>query len=266
MDQKYLICELVKEPEFLNGKILYQSLYEINKSMLEKLNELELQVNDFKDYVEMWIHEVKIPLSHLTLAVHNHKSNMNSQILEQVRKLENQVDQVLYYVRCENSQKDYLIKKSTLSKIVKNVIMKNKDYFIHHKLKLNIYDLDKVVLTDSKWLEFIINQIINNSFQYTVHKSEACIEISATEDNEQVILTILDNGIGICSSDLPRVFEKSFTGYNGRIQKKSTGMGLYICYRLCQHLGHHICIESIQNEYTKVIITFHKDHYYDVLK
>lgn len=266
LDQKYLICELVKEPPFLNGKILYQSLYEINKSMLEKINELDLQVQDFKDYVEMWIHEVKIPLSHLTLTVHNHKSDMSPQILEQVRKLENQVNQILYYVRCENSQKDYLIKSSSLSKIVKNVIMKNKDYFIFHKLKLNLHDLDKTVLTDSKWLEFIINQIINNSFQYTLNKNEACIEIYASEDHDQVILTILDNGIGICASDLPRVFEKSFTGYNGRIQKKSTGMGLYICQRLCQRLGHHIWIESVQNEYTKVIITFHKNHYYDVVK
>lgn len=266
LDKKYLICELLREPDFLTGQILYQSLYEINKSMLERINELDIQVNDFKDYVEMWIHEVKIPLSHLTLTVHNHKSDVSPQILEQVRKLENQVDQVLYYVRCENSQKDYLIKRSSLSKIVKNVIMKNKDYFIYHQLKLNLHDLDKTVLTDSKWLEFIINQIINNSFQYSQNQNEATIEIFALEDNDQVILTILDNGIGICEQDLPRVFEKSFTGYNGRILKKSTGMGLYICQRMCQRLGHHIAIESVQNEYTKVMIVFHKDHYYDVVK
>lgn len=266
LDQKYFICELIKEPGFLDGKILYQSLYTINKSMLEKMNERDVQVNDFKDYVEMWIHEVKIPLAHLTLTVHNHKSDVSPQILEQVRKLENQVDQILYYVRCENSQKDYLIKSSSLSKVVKNVIMKNKDYFIHHKLKLSLHDLNKMVLTDSKWLEFIINQILNNSFQYGTHRMESRIDISAVEDNNQVILTIMDNGIGICPSDLPRVFEKSFTGYNGRIQKKSTGMGLYICQRLCQRLGHQIHIESVQNEYTKVMIIFHKDHYYDVVK
>lgn len=266
LDQKYLICELIKEPYFLEGQILYQSLYEINKSMLEKINELEMQVTNFKDYVEMWIHEVKIPLSHLTLTVHNHRSEISPQILEQVRKLENQVDQVLYYVRCENSQKDYLIKSSSLSKIINNIIMKNKDYFIFRKLNLNLHDLDKTVLTDSKWLEFIINQILNNSFQYCINKTETCIEISAVEDDDKVVLMIQDNGIGICESDLPRVFDKCFTGYNGRIQKKSTGMGLYICRRLCQRLGHHIDIESIQNEYTKVLITFHKDHYYDVIR
>lgn len=266
LDQKYLICELIKEPDFLEGQILYQSLYEINKSMLEKINELDMQVTDFKDYIEMWIHEVKIPLAHLTLTVHNHRSEIGSQILDQVRKLENQVDQVLYYVRCENSQKDYLIKSSSLSKVINNVIMKNKDYFIFHKLKLNLHDLDKTVLTDSKWLEFIINQILNNSFQYSMNKAEPYIEISAIEDHDKVVLMIKDNGIGICESDLPRVFDKCFTGYNGRIQKKSTGMGLYICQRLCQRLGHQIDIESIQNEYTKVLITFHKDHHYDVIK
>lgn len=266
LDCKYLICELIKEPDFLDGKILYHSLYEINKSMLEKINELDLQVQDFKDYVEMWIHEVKIPLSHLTLTVHNHKSEISPQILEQVRKLENQVNQILYYVRCENSQKDYLIKRTSLSKVVNNVIMKNKDYFIFHKFKLNLHDLDKDILTDSKWLEFMIHQILNNSFQYSINESNACINISAIENNDQVVLTIEDNGIGICQADLPRVFDKSFTGYNGRIQKKSTGMGLYICKRLCQQLGHRIDIESVQNEYTKVIITFDKDHYYDVIK
>ena len=264
LDEKYLICELVKEPGFLDGKILYQSLYEINKSMLEKINQLDLQVNDFQDYVEMWIHEVKIPLAHLTLSVHNHKSEVSPQILEQVRKLENQVDQVLYYVRCENSQKDYLIKKSSLSQIVKNVIKKNKDYFIYHKLKLQLHDLDKEVLTDSKWLEFMIHQILNNSFQYRDDK-ELCIDISALENDNQVVLIIQDNGIGICEADLPRVFEKSFTGHNGRIHKKSTGMGLYICWRLCQRLGHRIEIESVQYEYTKVVLTFYKDHYYDVI-
>lgn len=266
LDCKYLICELIKEPDFLNGKILYHSLYEINKSMLEEINELDLQVQDFKEYVEMWIHEVKIPLSHLTLTVHNHKSDISPQILEQIHKLENYVNQILYYVRCENSQKDYLIKRTSLSKVVNNVIMKNKDYFIFHKLKLNLHDLNHNILTDSKWLEFIIHQILNNSFQYSINNIEACINISAIENNDQVVLTIEDNGMGICQADLPRVFDKCFTGYNGRIQKKSTGMGLYICKRLCQQLGHRIEIESVQNEYTKVKIIFYKDHYYDVIK
>lgn len=266
LDQKYLICEMIKKPRFLHGKILYQSLYDINKSMNERINDLSFQVDDFKDYIEMWIHEVKIPLSHLILIMHNHKSEMSPQVLEQVRILENQVNLVLYYVRCENAQNDYLIKSSSLLKIVNHVIVKNKDYFIYHKLKLSLKDLNYDVYTDSKWLEFIVNQIINNSFQYSGHKDDSLIEISACQKDHHIILSIYDNGIGISSSDLPRVFEKSFTGDNGRFQKKSTGMGLYICYQLCQRLGHQLIIESKQNEYTKVSIVFCLNDYYDVVR
>lgn len=265
LDQKYLICEMVQEPSFLEGKILYDSLYEINKSMIEKIGKLQLSIDQFKDYVEMWIHEVKIPLSHLTLTIHNHQTKTSPLILEQIHKLENQVDLILYYVRSQSAQKDYLIRSSSLSQMVRNVVKKNKDYFIYQKVKIILKDLDYTVYTDSKWLEFMLNQILNNSFQYTQDQKQAMIEISANQEENKIILSILDNGIGIKESDLPRVFEKSFTGDNGRIQKKSTGMGLYICQKLCQQLGHDICIESKFHEYTKVKIIFYNDHFYDVL-
>lgn len=265
LDQKYLICEMVKEPSFLDGQILYHSLYEINKSMIEKMNELQFSIDQFKDYVEMWIHEVKIPLSHLTLTIHNHPTQSTPLIHEQIHKLENQVDLILYYVRSQTAQKDYLIKSSLLSDIVKNVVKKNKDYFIYQKVKIVLKNLDYIVYTDSKWLEFMLNQILNNSFQYTQDQKEAMIEVSAIKQENKIILSILDNGMGIKKSDLPKVFEKSFTGDNGRVQKKSTGMGLYICQKLCQQLGHDICIESIFHEYTKVQIIFYNDCFYDVL-
>lgn len=266
LDEKYLICELIKEPHFIEGQILYHSLYDINKAMLEKINELSISIEDFKEYIEMWIHEVKIPLSHLTLTVHNNHTKVSPQILEQVRRLENQVDQVLYYVRSQSAQKDYLVKENSLSQIVKNVIVKNKDYFIYHQLKINLKDLDYKVVTDSKWLEFILNQIINNSFQYSKNQPDSFIEISAIKKDNYIILSIYDNGIGIKKSDISRVFDKSFTGENGRIQKKSTGMGLYICQKLCQCLGHHIQITSSYGEYTKVEIVFSKNLYYEVLE
>lgn len=264
LDQKYLICEMIQEPTFLEGKILYDSLCEINKSMVEKISELEYSIEQFKDYVEMWIHEVKIPLSHLMLTIHNHKTEINPLILEQVHKLENQIDFILYYTRSQTAQNDYLINSSSLLQMVKNVIKKNKDYFIYHKVKVELKNLNYDVYTDSKWMEFILNQILNNSFQYTQDQKQAVIEISALQKNDCVVLCIEDNGIGIQKADLPRVFDKSFTGQNGRIQKKSTGMGLYICQNLCQQLGHDICIESQFHEYTKVMLTFYNDHYYDI--
>ena len=149
-----------------------------------------------------------------------------------------------------------------LSQMIKNVIVKNKDYFIFHQLKIKLKDLDYEVVTDMKWFEFIVNQVLNNSFQYSKNTSDSYIEISAYENQEAIVLSIYDNGIGICASDLPRVFEKSFTGENGRKHKKSTGMGLYICHKLCECLGHTMTIESKVNQYTKVNIIFYKNHYY----
>ena len=264
LDQKYLILELLKKPKFYEGEILYEALYEIDKSMTENVNEYKQSVNDFKDFIELWIHEVKIPLSSLSLIVHNNKSLKTPKIMEQLNHIEDYTEQILYYVRSENSEKDYLIKECLLDDIVKNVALKNKDNFLYNNTSFIVSDLDKTVLTDSKWLEFIINQIVNNSLKY---KGEnPYIKITALETEKDVKLIIFDNGKGISKSDLPRVFDKSFTGENGREGSISTGMGLYICYNLCQKLGHDIKIESVKNKFTKVTITFVKNNYTNTLK
>ena len=264
LDQKYLILELLKKPKFYEGEILYETLYEIDKSMTENVNEYKQSVNDFKDFIELWIHEVKIPLSSLSLIVHNNKSLKTPKIMEQLNHIEDYTEQILYYVRSENSEKDYLIKECLLDDIVKNVALKNKDNFLYNNTSFIVSDLDKTVLTDSKWLEFIINQIVNNSLKY---KGEnPYIKITAMENKDEVKLIIFDNGKGISKNDLPRVFDKSFTGENGREGSISTGMGLYICYNLCQKLGHDIKIESVKNKFTKVTITFAKNSYTNTLK
>ncbi len=264
LDQKYLIIELLKKPKFYEGKILYETLYDINKSMIEKVNEYKNSVNDFKDFIELWIHEVKIPLSSLSLIVHNNKSLKTPKIMEQINQIEDYTEQILYYVRSENSEKDYLIKECVLDEIVKNVALKNKDNFLYNNTSFIVSDLNKKVLTDSKWLEFIIGQIVNNSLKYKSEKSY--IKITALENENSIKLIIFDNGKGISKNDLPRVFEKSFTGENGREGSSSTGMGLYICYNLCQKLGHDIKIDSVKGKFTKVTITFTKNSYINTLK
>lgn len=265
LDKKYLVIEMLNSPNFHEGEILYNELYEINKSMLENIKNYEISMNDFKDYIEMWIHEVKIPLSSLVLMIHNNKNNISSKMVDQVKRLDNYVEQVLFYVRAENAEKDYLIKKTELNKVINKIALKNKDYILENNICFSVLDCEKKVLTDSKWLEFIIDQIINNSIKYKRDIASSFIKIYTEENNEEIRLIIYDNGIGIDAKDLPRVFDKTYTGTNGRLKSKSTGMGLYIAKNLCEKLGHKIAIESKVNEYTKVIITFNKESIYDVL-
>lgn len=265
LDQKYLIVEMLQEPNFLEGKLLMDALYEIDKSMIEKINEYKTQTQDFKEYVELWIHEVKLPISSLTLMIHNNKGEQNKKLLEQISRLDNYLEQILYYVRSEDAEKDYLITKVNLSKVISNVALKNKDTLLENGIDLIVSDVNIEVLTDSKWLEFMINQIINNSIKYS-KKEKAYIKIIAKEESDRVDLAIYDNGIGISKEDLPRVFEKTYTGKNGRLGKKSTGMGLYIVDKLCKKLGHKVSIKSEEEQFTCVKLSFLKDDYYRVIE
>ncbi len=265
LDKAYLVLEMIEEPSFYEGKLLYQSLYDINKSMCEVVEELEDQTEDFKEYIEMWIHEVKLPISSLLLIAHNHPNKFDRNSLEQIRRIEDYVEQVLYYVRQEFAEKDYLINSVSLKKIISNIALKNKNELLENKIDFLVENVDYKVYTDSKWLEFIINQIVGNSMKYKKEKN-SYIKISVYEEEQKYILEIEDNGIGIKETDLPYIFEKSFTGSNGRKKGKSTGMGLYIAYNLCHKLGHQIKVDSIEGEYTKVFIVIAKNKYYDVVK
>ena len=266
LDKKYLITEMIDKPEFYDGEILYDALYEIDKSMAEKIKEYSLSIKDFKEYIEMWIHEVKLPLSSINLMIHNNKELSDKKIVEQLKRIDDDVEQVLYYVRSENAEKDYLIKETELNKVIGNVAMKNKDILLENKIDFIVDVDDKKVLTDSKWLEFIVNQIVSNSIKYIRNGVDHFIKITAEENNKNTILKIYDNGIGIEKSDIPKVFDKTFTGNNGRKIETSTGMGLYIAKQLCKKLGHKIAIDSKENEFTEVSILFNKDDFLNIAK
>lgn len=266
LDKKYLVLETISKPTFYEGEILYQILYEINKSMAENVKKNRKEVEDFKEYIEMWIHEVKIPISSLTLLCHNHKDRFNKTYLNQVKKLDNYIDQVLYYVRSNYTEEDFIIKKVSLEKVISKVLLKNKDDILENKIDIKV-DLRGIeVYSDSKWLEFILNQIINNSIKYKKENIDSFIRISAKTMKDKVILSVLDNGIGIQKKDLNKVFRKSFTGENGRDKTKSTGMGLYIADKLCKKMGHVLEISSTHQESTELRIVFGKNNFYQVDK
>ena len=263
LDKKYLVLEMLNKPSFYDGEVLYEVLYEINKSMNENVKKYEMSLTYFKEYIELWIHEIKLPIASLMLMNHNQKNKVDKRYEEQIKRIDDYVDQVLYYVRSENAEKDYLIKEVSLKKIINNVAMKNKDDLLDNNINFISQAKDEVVLTDSKWLEFIINQIISNSIKYKKDK-DSFINLTVNDLPKQVDLHIIDNGVGIPAKDIRRVFEKTFTGENGRNSSKSTGMGLYIVKKLCEKLGHKIKVLSVQNEYTEVIISFSKDDFYKV--
>ena len=265
LDDKYLISEIIKVPSFMEGKILKDLLEQINKSMVENVNKYKYKQEDYKEYIELWIHEIKIPIASSKLIIENNKNQTTKSIDEELQKIENYIEQALYYARSNTVEKDYYVKKTILKDIVNESIKKNKDVLIHEKISVNVHDLELEVNTDNKWIIFILNQIIQNSIKYKKQDDNLEIEIYAKQGKENVLLYIKDNGIGIKKGEITRVFEKGFTGTNGRlIGKKSTGIGLYLCKNLCNKLGISIELNSIQDEGTEIRLVFPKSSYLDI--
>lgn len=264
LDEKYLITEIIKTPNFLEGQILKNSLEQIDKSMLENVNKYKYMTEDYKEYIELWIHEIKIPIATSKMVIENNKNAITKSIDEELDKVENYIEQALFYARSNTVEKDYYIRKVVLKEIVNESIKKNKSSLIQEKISIDIHDLEIEVNTDNKWIVFILNQIIQNSIKYR-KKKNSVMEIYANQGKENVILYIKDNGIGIKQGEITRVFEKGFTGTNGRLSnKKSTGIGLYLCKKLCNKLGIGIELNSVQNEGTEVKLVFPKDSYIEL--
>ncbi|HIT70390.1 MAG TPA: sensor histidine kinase [Candidatus Scatovivens faecipullorum] len=262
LKEKYLISEIIKTPNFIEGKILKDILQDTGKSMLENVNYYKNIQEDYKEYIELWIHEVKIPIAASKMIIENNKNEVTKSIDEELDKVENYTEQALFYARSNAVEKDYIINKTNLKEIVNGAILKNKTTLLNEKVSIELSNLkDEEVYTDSKWAVFIINQIIQNAIKYS-KKENKKIEISSQEKNDKVILYIKDNGIGIKKGEITRVFERGFTGENGRIiGQKSTGIGLYLCKKLCDRLGLGIELNSEKDKGTEVRIIFPKSSY-----
>ena len=261
LEEKYLISEIIETPDFSEGKILKEILLETGKSMLENVNKYKHLTEEYKEYIELWIHEVKLPIATGKMIIENNKSEVTQSIDEELDKIENYVEQALFYARSNVPEKDYYIKKQNLKEIINVAILKNKRSLLQNKVKLNLHELDGQVYTDSKWCTFIINQIIQNAVKYSRTNNKE-IEIFEVNNKENTILYIKDNGMGIKKSEITRVFEKGFTGTNGRkTGQKSTGMGLYLCEKLCDKLGLKIELDSKEDYGTEIKIIFPKSSF-----
>lgn len=257
LDKKYLLPEVINGPRSQEERIISDVLKECNKSMHENVKYYKDEQAEYKEYIETWVHEIKTPIASAKLILENDDSNLSSRINYEMKRVEGFIEQVLYYARSSDVSKDYIIREFSLRDIVMKAVKNNSRDFINRNIKLNINKIEGNIFSDAKWIEFIINQIIINAIKFSIpNKGEVSISSKVNENN--IVLTIEDNGVGINEKDIDRVFEKGFTGENGRNFGKSTGMGLYLCKKLCDKLGIGISLTSKEKIGTKVSIVFPK--------
>ena len=245
---------------------LLQKLYEQQNGRLEKLYE---EKKENLEYITSWVHEIKTPIAASHLVIENGAGKPVEDVLaslkEELDKIEVQVEQVLYNSRADEFAKDYMISEVTLEEVIKAVVKKHANTFISKKISIDIQNADIEVISDRKWLFYIIDQIITNSLKYT--RVEGKITIRAIVNENEKHLVIEDNGIGIKQEDIARVFDRGFTGQTGRRDHKATGIGLYLARKLARKLGHDISMQSVYDEYTRVTIHFPKlIDYFNVTK
>ena len=260
LDKKYFIAEILESGDFIESNIIYSVLEECTKSMKDEVVDLKRNINDYKEYIETWVHEIKTPIASARLILENDEGYINKSVLEEIEKVEGFIEQVLFYARSSTVERDYIIKKIPLKNSINSVIRKNASILIEKRVKIQLEDIEKKVYCDSKWIEFILQQIISNSVKY-MDKDEKYIKIRCLEKDKNIILKILDNGIGISEKSIEKVFEKGYTGENGRKYNNATGMGLYLCKKLCLKLGLGISIKSKLGVGTEVTIVFPINNY-----
>lgn len=261
LEEKYLILEMLGPTSFTEEKLLSTILQETGKSMTEQVNAYRYIQEEYKDYIELWIHEIKLPIATSKMIIENNRNAVLDSMEEEINEIEGYTEQALYYARSSYANKDYRVASCNLRDIVNEPVKRNKQTLINQKIRIIMEDMEHEVYADAKWCHFIVNQILANSIKY---RKETGSEISfrGEEQKDSVILHIRDNGIGIKKEETAKVFDKGFTGSNGRIGKKSTGIGLYLCKKLCDKLGLGIELESEENVGTEVRLVFPKDSYF----
>ena len=227
----------------------YQEIIHLMREQHEAAEEKsEQSLREMMDYYTVWVHQIKTPIASMRLALQNIDTAQSRQLLSELGRIERYVEMVLTFLRLGSDSTDYVIKEHELDDIVRGAVKKLAGDFINKRIKLEYTELNATVLTDEKWLAFVIEQVLSNALKYT---PEGTVSVYLESPKT---LCIRDTGIGIAPEDLPRVFENGYTGYNGRSDKKASGIGLYLCRRVCDKLGHTISAESKAGEGTVIRI------------
>lgn len=236
---------------------LYRSMIaKMRQEKEELIFEDQKRYTEMMDYYGMWAHQIKTPIAAMRILVQSgmdrEENEENQKLFRQLQmelfKTEQYVEMVLSYLKIGDIAKDMVLERCDLGKVVRQAVKKYSRLFILQKLSLEMGEIAEIVLTDEKWLSFVVEQIISNALKYTKSGS-----VSIYLEQEGV-LVIKDTGIGISVEDLPRIMEKGYTGYNGRIDKRSTGIGLYLCKKVMDKLHHQLRIDSEDGKGTKVVL------------
>lgn len=209
-----------------------------------------------QDFFALWAHQIKTPIAAMHLLLQSEETD-TADCRQELFKIENYVEMALNYLRFEEMSNDLVLERNSLEALVRQTVKKYAFVFIHNHIAIKLGDLDYRVLTDEKWFCFVLEQILSNALKYT---RQGSVTIFAEKEDEGIRLTIRDTGIGIRSEDLPRIFEKGFTGYNGRMDKKASGLGLYLCKGICEKLGHRIEVFSTEGKGTDMCITMPQEN------
>lgn len=243
MDERYLLSEVMERPERADDRVYYRLLKLAGKSMLEQVAAVGRERAEYREYVERWVHEMKTPITAIRLLGENNRSQMTKELLAELEKISRYTEQALYYARSEHTEKDYFVRELSLSDVIHQAIAENKYLLLQNGVRIGLEETDDIVCSDEKWLRFILNQLIVNAVKYRT--AQPALRFYTERVEGETVLCVEDNGVGIDAGDLPRIFEPGFTGINGReVSPGATGMGLYLCRRLCDRLGIGICAGS----------------------
>ena len=254
LDEKTLLMEIAERPGFLDAKIVSYILKQNNKYQNDKIAEMQKQSRDYRDFLDTWVHEIKTPITSARLIIENEKNPTTLKIEDELRKIDNFVELVLYYARSSDVEKDFKVENTTLKALVSTALKTYSKPIIQAGGRIHMEGMDIPVCADSKSCSFIIGQVISNAIKY--RQEEFRLEFRSQVQKNRIALLIHDNGIGISRADLSRVFDKGFTGENGRRFPKSTGIGLYLCKKLCDRMNIAISISSEKGQGTTVALYF----------
>jgi signal transduction histidine kinase len=254
IEKAYLISDVLPEPETAEDVIYFELLRTACKSMNDEVSRCRQGQSVYKDYIEAWIHEVKNPVSAIKLICSNNCTQATDTICTELEEIEYLLEQVLYYARSETVERDYFIRGFKLSDVINDALLQYRTLLLRSGFLINITDSDELVYSDEKWVSFILRQIISNAIKYCNH-TKPYLSFVIDKTDQYIILSVKDNGSGISQADLPRIFERGFTGIN-RKKTGATGMGLYICKNLCDKMGLVISAESELGKGTKIDIKF----------
>ena len=243
-----LLVDELPEPKTLAEDDLQDMIRKLRCILDASITERQTERRESIDYYTTWVHQIKTPIATMKMILECEDTDEHRELLAELFRIEQYVEMVLSYLRLGSESSDYVFREYDLDTIIRQAIHKYAPQFIRRRIRLEYTPMKIRVLTDEKWLLFIIEQVMSNSIKYT---QQGSVTITVTPDK---VLKIADTGIGIASEDLPRIFEKGFTGYNGRSDKKSTGLGLYLCKTAADRLSHKISAESVPGAGTVISI------------